>query len=207
MGGSGFESRPTPPVGPQAPSLLAMGSCFPYGGVKRIRFEDSRSGSCPILSPAPRTRLNKLTFNRQPARGFIKSNRARSGPRGCKRETRNGRSIPLGQSPSSSNGGGIPDSRRRPKHFYPMSVAQIQTALSQASVGRHAAPAGVAETRPAHRLGGAETGARVLSRGNRSGRQGAPRGFQERRPFSRSGGTLSHALRVGDAPGRGAEGK
>jgi hypothetical protein len=31
----------------------------PYGGVKRIRFEDFKGGSCPILSPEPRARLNE----------------------------------------------------------------------------------------------------------------------------------------------------
>jgi hypothetical protein len=46
--------------GSQVPALGASGSCFPYGGVKRIRFEDFRSGSCFNLSPEPRTRLNEV---------------------------------------------------------------------------------------------------------------------------------------------------
>jgi hypothetical protein len=43
----------------------------PYGGVKRIRFEDFKGGSCPILSPEPRARLNEaVATNAQFAQRF-----------------------------------------------------------------------------------------------------------------------------------------
>ena len=35
-------------------------ACFPFGAMKRIRFEDSRDGSCRNLSPAPRAHLNEV---------------------------------------------------------------------------------------------------------------------------------------------------
>ena len=39
---------------------FAHGSCFPYGVVKRIRFEDFKGRSCPNLSPELRARLNEV---------------------------------------------------------------------------------------------------------------------------------------------------
>jgi hypothetical protein len=37
-----------------------VGSCFPYGVVKRIRFEGFEDGTCPLLSPAPQALLNEV---------------------------------------------------------------------------------------------------------------------------------------------------
>ena len=47
-----------------SPVAFAHGSCFPYGGVKRIRFEDFRGRACPNLSPELRARLNEVGIPR-----------------------------------------------------------------------------------------------------------------------------------------------
>lgn len=67
--------RPKPTIRSQVPSLVAHGSCFPYGGVKRIRFEDFRGRSCPNLSPELRARLNEVSHTKdaEPAVFQLKS--------------------------------------------------------------------------------------------------------------------------------------
>ena len=57
-------------VGPQAPSALAGGSCFSYGGANRFRFEGSRDALCPSLSPVPRALLNCSLDKRRYSRAF-----------------------------------------------------------------------------------------------------------------------------------------
>ena len=47
-----------------SPVAFAHGSCFPYGGVKRIRFEDFRGRACPNLSPELRARLNEVSHTK-----------------------------------------------------------------------------------------------------------------------------------------------
>ena len=44
-------------------AAAASGSCFPYGVLKRIRFEGFEDGTCPLLSPAPQALLNEVGWN------------------------------------------------------------------------------------------------------------------------------------------------
>ena len=53
----------TPDSAGRAAGALSIEPCFPYGDVKRIRFEEFRSGSRSRLSLAPQALLNEVERN------------------------------------------------------------------------------------------------------------------------------------------------
>jgi hypothetical protein len=73
MEGSVLIFAPNTSVGLQAPSAFAAGSCFSYGGVKRVRFEGFKGGIAPLSqlgSPSSPKRGDDI---RHPSSGFFKS--------------------------------------------------------------------------------------------------------------------------------------
>lgn len=50
------------------------GACFPYGVVRRVRFEGLGDGTCRDLSPAPRAHLNVVGGSKGRAAGFSTAN-------------------------------------------------------------------------------------------------------------------------------------
>jgi hypothetical protein len=48
-------------------------ACFPYGGVRRIRFQGFQSGSCSNLTPAPGSLPNELAGERNRKTGLARA--------------------------------------------------------------------------------------------------------------------------------------
>src|SRR5688572_787676 len=84
-------------VGLQVPSACAAGSCFPYDGVNRIRFEGFGDWSRLYLSPALRALPNEVFVNKS-RRAFFSNEISRSPcADGAARETRAARTHRFGE--------------------------------------------------------------------------------------------------------------
>ena len=63
---------PGPAAGGNNPRFA--GACFPYGVVRRVRFEGLGDGTCRDLSPAPRAHLNVVRGRKGGPAGFSTAN-------------------------------------------------------------------------------------------------------------------------------------
>lgn len=70
---------PNKPPGFKLLPRTVVGSCFPYGVVRRIRFEGFEDGTCPLLSPAPQALLNEVDLKQTGNPNGFKSNFAGEG--------------------------------------------------------------------------------------------------------------------------------